>query len=77
MIFPSLAPNDYKADGVIQMNRAAEVLKTWTKPAIILFSDKDEILGKMVHFFTKLCLQHISKNALLLKMPDIFTGRCR
>ena len=54
MIFPSLAPNDYKADGVIQMNRAAEVLKTWTKPAIILFSDKDEILGKMVHFFYKI-----------------------
>lgn len=53
-IFPSLAPNDKKADGVLQMNRAAGVLSEWKKPAIVLFSDKDEILGKMVHFFYKI-----------------------
>jgi haloalkane dehalogenase len=53
-IFPSLAPNNKKADGVLQMNRAAKVLSEWKKPAIILFSDKDEILGKMVHFFYKI-----------------------
>jgi haloalkane dehalogenase len=53
-IFPSLAPNDKYADGVLQMNRAAKVLSEWKKPAIILFSDKDEILGKMVHFFYKI-----------------------
>ena len=53
-IFPSLAPNDKNADGVIQMNRAAKVLAEWKKPAIVLFSDKDEILGKMVHFFYKI-----------------------
>jgi haloalkane dehalogenase len=53
-IFPSLAPNNKNADGVLQMNRAAKVLAEWKKPAIILFSDKDEILGKMVHFFYKL-----------------------
>ncbi len=53
-IFPSLAPNDKKADGVLQMNRAAGVLSEWKKQAIVLFSDKDEILGKMVHFFYKI-----------------------
>ena len=53
-IFPSLAPNNKKADGVLQMNRAAKVLSEWEKPAIVLFSDKDEILGKMVHFFYKI-----------------------
>ena len=36
------------------MNRAATVLSEWKKPAIILFSDKDKILGKMVHFFYKI-----------------------
>lgn len=53
-IFPSLAPGRKDADGVKQMNRAAEVLSKWKKPAIVLFSDKDPILGKMVHFFYKL-----------------------
>jgi haloalkane dehalogenase len=53
-IFPSLAPNTKQADGVLQMNRAAKVLSEWKKPAIVLFSDKDQILGKMVHFFYKL-----------------------
>lgn len=53
-IFPSLAPGSKNADGVLQMNRAATVLADWKKPAIILFSDKDQILGKMVHFFYKL-----------------------
>ncbi len=53
-IFPSLAPGTKNADGVAQMNRAAKVLSEWKKPAIILFSDKDRILGKMVHFFYKL-----------------------
>ena len=53
-IFPSLAPSTKNADGVLQMNRAAKVLSEWKKPAIILFSDKDQILGKMVHFFYKL-----------------------
>jgi haloalkane dehalogenase len=53
-IFPSLAPNNKNADGVLQMNRAAKILAEWKKPAIVLFSDKDEILGKMVHFFYKI-----------------------
>lgn len=53
-IFPSLAPDHKKADGVIQMNRAVKVLSEWKKPAIVLFSDKDAILGKMVHFFYKI-----------------------
>ena len=52
--FPYLAPNNKNADGVIQMNRAAKILAEWKKPAIVLFSDKDEILGKMVHFFYKI-----------------------
>lgn len=53
-IFPSLAPSRKTDDGVLQMNRAAKILSEWTKPAIILFSDKDTILGKMVHFFYKI-----------------------
>lgn len=53
-IFPSLAPSNKNADGVLQMNRAAKVLSAWDKPAIILFSDKDKILGKMVNFFYKI-----------------------
>ena len=53
-IFPSLAPNNKKADGVAQMIKARDVLAKWKKPALVLFSDKDPILGKMAHFFYKL-----------------------
>ncbi|WP_044213082.1 haloalkane dehalogenase [Flammeovirga sp. OC4] len=53
-IFPSLVPSKPSDKGVFEMNRAREVLSKWNKPALVMFSDKDQVLGGMEKFFYKL-----------------------
>lgn len=53
-IFPALVPSKPTGGGVKEMNKAREVLSKWSKPALIMFSDKDQVLGDKDKFFHKL-----------------------
>lgn len=53
-IFPSLVPTEPHHPGVDSMKHARAVLSHWTKPAIVMFSDKDPILGGADKFFRRL-----------------------
>lgn len=52
--FPALVPISPEMPGVAAMKRTRAVLREWQKPALILFSDKDPILGGAQPFFRKL-----------------------
>lgn len=53
-IFPSLVPTAPDHPGVDSMKHARAVLREWDKPAIVMFSDKDPILGGARNFFRRL-----------------------
>ena len=41
--FPLLVPISEDAEALPTMRRTVEALKSWTKPALVMFSDKDPI----------------------------------
>ncbi len=49
--FPSLVPSRPDAAGVERMKTARRVLGEWRKPALVMFSDKDRVLGGLEGFF--------------------------
>lgn len=53
-VFPSLIPTTPDAPGAQAMRAARESLQTWTKPALIMFSDGDPITAGGDRFFKRL-----------------------
>jgi haloalkane dehalogenase len=49
--WPSLVPSNPNDDGVKQLRRAKEVLKTWDKPALVMFSEDDPITKPAERWF--------------------------
>lgn len=53
-VFPSLVPISPDMPGAAEMKAARETLSRWTKPAQVMFSDGDPILGGAAGFFRRL-----------------------
>jgi haloalkane dehalogenase len=54
MQFPSLVPISEDAEALPFMRRTVEALKSWSKPALVLFSDKDPIMAGGDRLFRRL-----------------------
>lgn len=70
--FPSLVPGSKDASGVKEMKKAREVLSKWQKPALVLFSDKDRILGGLDKFFDNLIPTAKHQRKIIIKNAGHF-----
>lgn len=52
--FPLLVPVNVDDPGAAKLREAREALKTWDKPALVMFSDMDPITGGGERFFRKI-----------------------
>ena len=53
-VWPLQVPISPSDPGAADMQRAREVLSKWTKPALVMFSDGDPIIGRRDKFFRNL-----------------------
>lgn len=65
--FPSLVPTNPDDPGVEEMKRARKVLSEWTKPALVLFSDKDPMMSGLENFFYKLIPSSSAQQKIIIK----------
>ena len=65
--FPTLVPGKPDDPGVKEMKKARQVLSKWTKPALILFSDKDKMMSGLENFFYKLIPSSVEQKKVIIK----------
>ncbi len=70
--FPSLVPSKPSDEGVARMNKARKILSQWNKPALVLFSDKDKVLGGFEKFFYKLIPSSKEQKKIIIKNAGHF-----
>ncbi|MDY8136567.1 haloalkane dehalogenase [Aquimarina sp. 2201CG5-10] len=65
--FPLLVPANPSDPAVRPIQKARDVLSTWNKPALVLFSDKDKILGGLEKFFYRLIPSTKEQQKIIIK----------
>lgn len=70
--FPSLVPGDKDNPAVPFQRKAREVLSTWNKPALVLFSDKDKVFSGLEKFFYKLIPTAKRQQSIVIKNAGHF-----
>ncbi len=65
--FPLLVPSHPNDPAVPSIKKAREVLSKWDKPALVLFSDKDKVLGGLEKFFYKLIPSSNEQQKIIIK----------
>ncbi|SHI79852.1 haloalkane dehalogenase [Aquimarina spongiae] len=65
--FPLLVPAHPKDPAVAPIQKARDVLSTWDKPALVMFSDKDKVLGGLEKFFYKLIPTTKDQQKIIIK----------
>jgi haloalkane dehalogenase len=70
--FPLLVPVSPDAPASAPLRKAAEVLKHWTKPTLVLFSDKDPITAGGDRWFRKLIPSATKEAAIVIKNAGHF-----
>ena len=65
--FPSLVPKNPNNPAVKYLKQARQTLSEWEKPALVLFSDKDQVLGGLEGFFFKLIPTADESEKVLIK----------
>lgn len=65
--FPALIPTSPDAEGVDRLLKARAVLAEWTKPALVLFSDKDKLMSGLEKFFYRLIPSSKEQQQIIIK----------
>lgn len=71
-VFPSLVPSKKNDPAVQYLKKAREVLSKWDKPALVLFSDKDKVLGGLEKFFYNLIPTANHQQKIIIKNAGHF-----
>ncbi len=65
--FPLLVPGNRNDPAVKPIQKARDVLSDWDKPALVMFSDKDKILGGLQKFFYRLIPTSTEQQKIVIK----------
>ncbi len=70
--FPLLVPAHPNDPAVEPMQKARNTLSSWNKPALVMFSDKDKVLGGLEKFFYKLIPTANDQQKIIIKNAGHF-----